>query len=159
MMPFDLPPLRPDIVFRRLGDGPDDRDLAFEFKRAALGPHIVSRWGWDEGLQRDLHRRRFAEKPFHAIRPGTEDIGTLSVQPLADHVRFGEFYIRPDQQGRGTGTRVLRHCLALADALGLPVRLEYLEWNPVGGLYRRHGFAEVGRSDIHVFLERPVGAG
>jgi hypothetical protein len=50
----------------------------------------------------------------------------------------------------------LHHCLTLADALGLPTRLEHLRWNPVRSLYLRHGFADVGQSDIHIFMERPV---
>jgi hypothetical protein len=35
-----------------------------------------------------------------------------------------------------------------------PVKLEHLHWNPVGSLYRRYGFVEVARSEIHCFMER-----
>ncbi len=33
--------------------------------------------------------------------------------------------------------------------MNLPVRLRYLKWNPVGSLYRRNGFQQVGESDVH----------
>ncbi len=122
-----------------------------------MGPHIVKRWAWDEAFQRDLHARRFAEKPFFEIRRAAgQRLGTVSFQVHPDHVRFGEFYLFPEYQGQGTGTAIFAHCLRVADSLNLPVRLEYLHWNPVGSLYRRHGFVEVGRSEIHCFMERPA---
>jgi GNAT superfamily N-acetyltransferase len=87
------------------------------------------------------------------VRDG-RGVGTVSVRRIGDHIRFGEFYLFPDYQGKGLGTRVLRHCLSLADEQGVPVRLEYLKWNPVGTLYRRHGFAVIGETGIHWFMER-----
>lgn len=152
----DLPDLPPDFAFPRLPRTADAVEFAFEAKRAAMGPHITQRWPWDEGFQRDLHQRRFEEKPFFQVRKAGQAIGTLSFKVAADHVRFGEFYLFPAYQGRGFGSAILRHCLALADQHGLPVRLEHLHWNPVGSVYRRHGFVETGRSDIHTFMERPV---
>lgn len=130
-------------------------DFSFEAKRAAMRPYIAGKWGWDETFQRNLHDRLFGEKPFFEIRNAQDRLGTVSFQVFADHVRFGEFYLFPAFQGRGTGTRVLQHCLWLADGLCLPVRLEHLLWNPVGSLYRRNGFVETGQSDTHCFLERP----
>lgn len=73
-----------------------------------------------------------------------------------DRLRFGEFYILPELQGGGLGTRILRHCLRYADNLGYPVKLERLKWNQVGTLYQREGFQKVGEADIHVLMERPT---
>ena len=151
---MELPDLPPDIQFARLGTDPGEIGFAFEAKRAAMGPHIVKRWTWDDAFQRHLHERRFSEKPIFAIRRAEQGLGTLSVQRQPDHLRFGEFYLFPEHQGRGIGSAILEHCLALADDMRLPVRLEYLHWNPVGSLYRRHGFRDIGRSETHCFLER-----
>jgi GNAT superfamily N-acetyltransferase len=155
---MQLPDLPPDLAFPMMGMSEDDLDFAFEAKRAAMGPHIIGRWGWDEAFQRDLHRRRYQEKPFFEVRRAGQRLGTVSFQVLTDHVRFGEFYLFPAHQGQGTGSAILVHCLAVADRLRLPVRLEYLWWNPVASLYRRHGFAEIARSEIHCFMERPSSA-
>ncbi|KZM48070.1 acetyltransferase [Labrenzia sp. OB1] len=144
------------MTFPKLRTIPDDIDFAFEAKRAAMGPHIVQRWGWDEEFQRDLHLQRYQEKPFFEIRKAEHRLGTVSFQVFPDHVRLGEFYLFPDFQKKGIGSRVLEHCLLLADKLVLPVRLEYLHWNPVGSLYRHHGFVEIGQSDIHCFMERSL---
>ena len=74
-----------------------------------------------------------------------------------DFIRLGEFYLMPERQRRGLGTRILRHCLSLADDAALSVRLEYLKWNPAGTLYRREGFVVTGETDIHYLMQRPVG--
>lgn len=129
---MELPPLPPDLDFLPLNA--EGIDFAFMVKRAAMGPHIVARWGWDEAFQRALHERRFGEKPFFGIARAGLRIGTLSCQVLPDHVRFGEFYLLPEHQGCGAGPAMLAHCLRQADGLGLPVRLEHLHWNPVGSL-------------------------
>ena len=149
-----LPPLPPDLTFTQLDACQDDFAFAFEAKRAAMGPHIVKRWAWDETFQRDVHKCRYREKPFFEIRRQEDRLGTVSFQVLPEHVRFGEFYLFPMHQGRGTGSAILTHCVSLAEGLGLPVRLEYLHWNPVGSLYLRHGFTEIGRSETHCFMER-----
>jgi GNAT superfamily N-acetyltransferase len=151
---MDIPDLPPDITFSRLPHTAEAIDFAFEAKRAAMGPHIMRRWAWDEEFQRDLHQRHFDEKPFYQIRRCETPVGTLSFQVAADHVRFGEFYIFPGFQGQGLGSAILRHCLALADCLGLPTRLEHLHWNPVRSLYLRHCFTDAGQSDIHIRMER-----
>jgi GNAT superfamily N-acetyltransferase len=155
---MQLPALPPDIEFGWLPETAEGFRFSFEVKRAALGPCIRERWGWDEGVQRRIHEARLAEKPFFEIRRAGEAVGTVSVLQQADHIRFGEFYLWPAQQGQGLGTRILRHCLSLADAQALPVRLEYLKWNPVGSLYRRHGFVVIGESEIHWFMERQASA-
>jgi GNAT superfamily N-acetyltransferase len=75
---------------------------------------------------------------------------------MMDHVRFGEFYLSPERQRKGLGSRVLEQCLSLADAEKTRIRLEYLKWNPVGTLYRRHGFIVTGETATHWLMERPA---
>lgn len=120
---MDLPDLPPDYAFPRLPRTQEASDFAFEAKREAMGPHIRRRWPWDEAFQRGLHQRRVEDKPFFLITRAGQSIGTLSLMVMPDHVRFGEFYLLPALHGQGSGTAILRHCLALADALALPVLL------------------------------------
>ena len=153
---MDLPDLPPDIAFRPLGPG--DEAAALAVKQAALGQYIVDRWGWDDAVQAEFHRRRFAARPVKAIIRGGETLGTVCLHRSGDGLRLDEFYLLPRWQHAGLGTRILRHCLSLADAARLPVGLQHLAWNPVGSLYRRHGFAETARDDTFVYLERPAAA-
>lgn len=152
---MDIPTLSPDLRFRRLTNSAQDIAFSFEVKKAAMGPHIAQKWGWDEQYQFKVHLDHFGEKPFFAIECGEASIGTLSLVQQGGFARFGEFYILPARQGRGLGTRILRHVLQVVDEMSLPVRLEYLKWNPVGSLYKRHGFAIIGETDIHWLMERP----
>lgn len=152
---MSLPDLPPDFTFPQLANSVGDLEFAFEAKKAAMGPHIIARWGWDEVFQRKLHEQRYNEKPFFAIQQANRRLGTVSFDLNREYARLGEFYIFPELQGKGIGTKVLRHCLGLADDRKLPVRLEHLRWNPVGSLYRRWGFVEQGTSEIHLFMERP----
>jgi GNAT superfamily N-acetyltransferase len=156
MNAMQLPDLAPDICFDPLRQTEEDFAFSFAVKRAALGPYIIQRWGWNENEQRRLHRDRLSTKLVFVIQRGKHRIGTISLMRVEDYLRFGEFYLWPDEQGSGLGTRILEHCLAFADNQGLAVRLEYLKWNPVGRLYQRHGFSITGESDIHWFAERPV---
>lgn len=134
-----------------------DHDYAFcwQAKKSAMGPHIESHWGWDETFQESVHRQRWQERPWSLILLDGMPIGTLSIYDRTSvSVRFGEFYLLPEWQRQGIGSRVLADFLASCDADGLTVELEYLKWNPVGSLYRRHGFTTCGETEHHYHLRR-----
>jgi hypothetical protein len=38
------------------------------------------------------------------------------------------------------------------------VRLQHLKWNPVGSLYRRHGFSVIDETENHFIMKRLPGA-
>lgn len=133
----------------------DDYDFCWLAKKAAMGPHIAQRWGWDDALQETIHRERWNDRPWSLIILDDKKIGTLSIYDrMTDSVRFGEFYLLPHHQNRGIGTRVLEKFLADCDTTRLTVELEYLKWNPVGSLHKRHGFVTYDENDTHYFLRR-----
>src|SRR5260370_38744982 len=144
-----LPALPRDVRFELLPDSPEAFEFSFAVKKEALGPHIRARWPWDEEYQRQIHRIRLAEKPFFVIHHSDVAVGTLSWLAHPDHFRFGEFYLLNQYQRHGLGTRILAHMLSLADAAGLPVRLEYLRGSPVGTLYRPNGCPKVHATASH----------
>lgn len=131
-----------------------DFAFTFEAKRQALGPYIVARWHWDESFQLAVHRRRWLERPWLIVESKGRAIGTVAISVQADHIHLAEVYLLPPFQGQGIGTRLLQKVMALADESARPIRLQYLKWNPVGSLYRRHEFIVVAENDTHYFLER-----
>jgi len=134
---------------------PADIEFAFEAKKQAIGPHIVEKWEWDEVFQRTLHEQRWSEKPWFILECDDEKIGTLSLhQKDSKTLRFGEFYLLDEYRNQGIGTSVLVEILNDCDAKGMKVILEYLHWNPVGSLYKRHGFKITSENDTHYFMER-----
>ena len=140
------------VVLRQATES--DMSFAFEVKRQALGPYIRSKWDWNEEFQLDLHKQRWSERPRLIILHEDTPIGTVSIEEGPDSIRFGEFYLLPEYQGRGLGSEVLASVLKRADELRRPVKLEYLKWNPVASLYQRHGFEITSESDVHFFAER-----
>lgn len=137
---------------------PEECELAFEFKRDAMGPHIRAKWGWDEDFQREHHRRRWDDKPWQVILLNDQPVGTVSLDWQSTHLQFGEFYIGAGHRGRGLGTTVVQSALRQADQRAIEARLEYLRWNPVASLYLRHGFRVIAESEIHFFAVRAPSA-
>ncbi|PWQ97059.1 N-acetyltransferase [Leucothrix arctica] len=140
----------------------DDYEFAFEAKKQAMRETIESKWGWDEAFQLALHEQRWSEKPWFIIENDGDAIGTVSLHQIDDKtLRFGEFYLLDSCRNQGIGTGVLVDTLKDCDAKGLRVILEYLHWNPVGSLYKRHGFEVTSKNEIHYFMERitPVSLG
>jgi RimJ/RimL family protein N-acetyltransferase len=131
-----------------------DFEFAFQAKKNALGSHISARWGWDEEYQRSVHKQRWSEKPWFVVMLGDQPIGTVSIHELPELTRFGEFYLLDSFRGQGLGTTILAEFLESCDRSNRSVRLEYLKWNPVGSLYKRHGFEVVSENDIHYFMVR-----
>lgn len=80
-------------------------------------------------------------------------VGTVSFGEAPDHVLLAEFYVLPAFQRQGIGTEVLRRVLSTARSKNLPVRLQFLKWNPVGALYRREGFKVTGETETHYQME------
>jgi hypothetical protein len=112
---LSLPDLPPDIRFKRLSQTQEAFDHAFEVKRAAMGPHITARWGWDEGFQRNFHQQRFREKPFLCVIYRSVPVGTFALTRYSDHVLFDHFYLLPAYQRRGLEHR------SYATAYRLPI--------------------------------------
>jgi GNAT superfamily N-acetyltransferase len=132
-----------------------DFAFAFEAKKDAMGLHISSRWGWDEEYQlKVLHKQRWSEKPWFIVMLGEKAIGTVSIHDRSDFIRFGEFYLLSSFRKKGLGSMILSEFLKDCDRSNRAVQLEYLKWNPVGSLYKRHGFEVVSENEIHYFMVR-----
>ena len=141
-----------NIKLREVSD--KDFDFAFEAKRQAMGPHIITKWSWDESYQLALQLERWSEKPWFIILMNDKPIGTVSIQHYETYVRFGEFYLYSQFQNQGIGTKVLQEFLIQCDRDSQKVVLEYLKWSPVGSLYKRNGFKVTGENDTHYFMAR-----
>lgn len=74
-----------------------------------------------------------------------EGYGIMAVERNTAHIM--NLCVRPESQGQGLGTRLLRHLLTLARRRGL--KYAYLEVRPSNyaarSLYYRAGFSEAGR--------------
>jgi GNAT superfamily N-acetyltransferase len=154
--PFSQPPAPPVHELSLRPALPSDFDFAFEAKRSALGPYIISHWGWDEAFQLAHHRTRWQARPWSIILLDDVPVGTVVIDEQAEHIQFGEFYLLPAYQNQGIGSQLLRKVIAQSELAALPIALEYLKWNPVGSLYKRYGFVVTHENDKHYFMQRPI---
>jgi GNAT superfamily N-acetyltransferase len=81
-----------------------------------------------------------------------ERLGVLSAAMHKHHPRISHWYLGAiavirSAQGRGIGTALLHHSLAIVDEVGAPAYLESTNVRNVP-LYERHGFRVTGRIDV-----------
>ena len=77
---------------------------------------------------------------------GEEAVGFVLSRGAADEEELLLIAIDPRHRGRGIGTALLERFIAAARTRGAErLFLEMREGNPAESLYRRHGFAPVGR--------------
>lgn len=81
-----------------------------------------------------------------------KDVGSISVRKDPDARWIEHFYIEPEVQHRGIGTRVL--ALVLAEDDPRPHRLNVLQGSPARRLYERHGFTLDAEDDVDVWMTR-----
>jgi ribosomal protein S18 acetylase RimI-like enzyme len=60
----------------------------------------------------------------------------------------------PEFQNQGIGSLILRRELDRTEHLKKPIRLHTLVLSRAQEFYKRHGFKEVGRSQVYVDMER-----
>ena len=135
--------------------GEDDKEFAYQAKRAAFREYVEQVWGWDEGKQRKLHDQRFAAQDFCVINLAGEDVGIMSVDLKPDSVVVNQLYILPERQKQGIGRRCMSIVVEEAKKLNLPVRLRVLKVNPRAvAFYERLGFTISDVTDTHFLMQK-----
>ena len=133
----------------------DDKEFAFQAKRAAFREYVEQVWGWDEDAQRRLHDRRFRAQDFRVISLDANDVGTMSVAIEPDSVYVNQIYVLPGHQGQGIGRRCMLLVLKAAGKLGLPVKLRVLKVNlRAAAFYERLGFTITEETDTHFLMQK-----
>lgn len=135
--------------------GEDDKEFAYQAKRAAFREYVELVWGWDEDRQRKLHDQRFATQDFCVISLDDEDVGIMSVDLKPDSVFVNQLYILPEHQEQGIGGRCMSAVVDEGNKLDLPVRLRVLKVNPRAvAFYERIGFTITDVTDTHFLMQK-----
>ncbi|MEQ7125749.1 GNAT family N-acetyltransferase [Actinopolymorpha sp. B11F2] len=127
-----------DIRLRRAESS--DRQWFFDARRAAFQAYVEEISGWDDAEQRATADKEFDELPFVMVEEGGRPVGYLCVIHKDDCDFIEEIAIRPEAQGRGVGTQLVRGIMQAAQQRGVPVRLSAFVNNPAQALYARLGF-------------------
>lgn len=131
-----------------------DTNFARDVHHQAYRDVVERQFGrWNEAAQDRLFAADWEPAAFEIVEWEGTACGYLRVEDRADDIHVREIVLRPDFQGRGIGSALLREAIERARARGVPVRLGTFHQNRALALYRRLGFRETGRTANHVLLE------
>ncbi|QND50851.1 GNAT family N-acetyltransferase [Phyllobacterium sp. 628] len=133
----------------------DDFDRLLQLRLRTMRESLERIGRFDEWRAYDRFRNSY--RPHYTrliINPEGTLAGCVAMGPVDDHLLLEHFYIFPELQAQGLGSRVLSKLLEEADRAGLPVRLSVLQQSDAGRFYARHGFIETGEDEWDVFYER-----
>lgn len=133
----------------------DDKEFAYQAKRAAFREYVELVWGWNEDRQRKLHDQRFAAQDFCVISLDGTDVGIMSVDLKPESVFVNQLYILPEYQEQGIGGKCMSIVVEEGNKLDLPVRLRVLKVNlRAVAFYERLGFTITEHTDTHYLMQK-----
>lgn len=139
-----------ELTFRPATDADDE--FVFELRKATENDWVTQNFGWDEALQRALHRQEWKSGLPTLICADDQPIGTYMLHDKNGTLYFSRFFILPAYQNQGIGSDVLRAITELLDRTKQPCRLCYLQDNRVAHLYQRFGFQVVRKEAPFVYM-------
>lgn len=145
-----------DTGFRESAVGPDvdrmetltlrpaggaDSSMLYALHKATMRQYVEAVYGpWDDEVQFARHEEWLQRSHPQVIQCGAEPVGVIDWVWRDHDLYLGRIEVRPDLQGSGIGTRVLRHLAAKAARSSKPLVLEVIDVNPARRLYERLGF-------------------
>ena len=136
---------------------PDDAEFLYQLLKTTMRDYVEQLWGWDEEWQRTYFDMRFDPAKNQIVVLNDRDVGVISTERREEAVHVSGFYILPEYQGQGIGTKVLQALLADTFRDGLPVTLGVLRGNPAQRLYERLGFVVVGETETRLKMKATPG--
>lgn len=131
-----------------------DYEFLFALKKSAEYAAVEAVFGWDEKVQRAIHRQEWQDAKPKIIEWQSQSIGSFLVTEHSEHLYFGRFFLMPEFHSMGIGGNILNSVTRQADEINKPIKLCYLNGNRVSNLYSRHGFEEVHRDAQFVTMIR-----
>ncbi|WP_093610898.1 GNAT family N-acetyltransferase [Streptomyces indicus] len=122
-----------------------------------MRPDLERLGRYDPHRVRERLRAAYCPEHTSVILYEGDFAGCVALRPGDDGWWLEHFYLRPEVQGRGVGSAVLRTLLARTDAAGDTVRLNVLQGSPARRLYERHGFVLESADPVDVFMVRRPG--
>lgn len=133
----------------------EDEAWVEALRRSVYHDLMVRTFGaWDEPRHARHHAACWARGNILVVEVDGHRVGMIQLHETSGTVVIHEIQMRPSEQRRGLGTRLVRDTQARAHASGRSVQLSVaLKNDGALRLYSRLGFDEVGRTDSHRQLE------
>lgn len=118
-----------------------DMDWVYQLFKKGLKSYIERTWGWNELFQHHSFMENIQPAHFIIVSDEGQDVGGYFLKPFDSHLYLDMLLIKPQQQNRGYGTRIIRHLQQGANRQQLPIKLSVLKVNPAFRFYYRLGFS------------------
>ena len=126
-------------------------EFVYEIKKNAYKKYVESCWGeWNENDQREYFKKFIDtyKNSAYIIKVENQNIGFYNDEELDDGAyEVGNICIKPEYQGRGIGTQILKD--KLEEHKYQDIKIQFFKQNPVGKLYERLGFIPNGETQFH----------
>lgn len=144
---------------------PNDFEALVAIRIEAMRESLERIGRFDPVRARERFREGFCAEFTRHIEVSGRRVGFAVVKPDYEGWLLDHLYIRPNAQGAGIGSVVLRHIFMEADVAGMTLRVGALRESASNRFYTRHGFQLVkssefdnyyvrGPQDIHTQLKR-----
>ena len=132
---------------------PGDRPFLLALRRQTMSDYLAL---VGQAMTEQQHQARvdYRFDCCHLLICGSQAVGMVKYELLAERLQLMQLQILPEWQGRGLGGAVLGRLAELAGAR--PVCLSVLKSNPAARLYRRLGFVTVGEDAHEYYMRRPA---
>ncbi|WP_024681478.1 GNAT family N-acetyltransferase [Pseudomonas syringae] len=143
----------PDIILRTAR--PEDFEALVALRIEAMRESLERVGRFDPVRARERFREGFSAPDTRYIEVAGNRVGFVVVKALANGLVLDHLYIKPDAQGRGTGSAVLRQVFAEADAAASTLRVGALKESDSNRFYIHHGFQLVESGEFDNYYVRP----
>ncbi len=117
-----------------------DLEILVAIRVAAMKESLENIGRFDPERARKRFAETFAPDKITKIIRGADTIGFYMLSPKEDHLWLDHFYIKPEFQGCGTGSKVMTRIIKQARELSLPLKLCALKESKANNFYKNHGF-------------------
>ncbi len=133
---------------------PHDLDELVALRIAAMRESLERMGRFDPARARERFAHAFEAACTRHILADGRRVGFVVVKPHTEGLLLDHLYVRPSEQGRGVGSRVLTELLADADARQLALHVGALRKSAANAFYQRHGFRQSGETDWDIHYRR-----
>jgi GNAT superfamily N-acetyltransferase len=133
----------------------DDAHWIAELRAVVLRADLERLGRFDPVRVRQRFLTAFDPAVTQVVLADGHEAGSIAVRLEDDALWIEHFYLRPELQGRGIGSAVLRAHMASA-AGDRPFRLNVLQGSRARALYERNGFVVESEDPVDVFMVRSL---
>lgn len=133
---------------------PSDFEALVALRIEAMRESLERIGRFDPVRARERFREGFSATFTRHIEVSGQRVGFVVVKPDYDGWLLDHLYIKPNAQGVGIGSVVLRHIFMEADSAAMTLRVGALRESASNRFYTRHGFQFVESSEFDNYYVR-----